>query len=113
MKTLSIVIAILFIATLTVHSQPAMNRQSGLVPDFDPKGISNVNTNGQNTHHPYSTRLDSMKQELQAHQKRIHSKKTVLSTGEITVDITQTWSSGVWVNSSLDSIITNSYGEQL
>ena len=90
-----------------------MNRQSGIVPDFGPKGIPGPNSKGQNANHAFNTRLDSMKQEFQAHQKRIHSKKTVLSTGEITVDITQTWSGGAWVNSSLDSIITNSYGEQL
>lgn len=112
MKTLSFILSILFSSVLTVHSQPAMGKQVRIQSTFDPKGILGLNPKEQNSVTVCNSRSDSIQRTLQAHQTKTQSKKITLSTGKIIVHITQTWNIG-WVNSEMDSAITNSFGEVL
>ena len=112
MKTLPIVLAILFIATLTVYSQPAMNTQSGTAPDFDPERNSRFESQWARCRSCFQYTIGFNQTEITSFPET-HSFKenNPFQWTDLSVDLTQTWSSSVWVNSVLDSIITNSYGE--
>jgi len=113
MKIGHLFVGILFITTFTVHSQPTINAQKGSFSDTGLKAIPGLNRNWQNPASAFMSRLDSILRTMPARPTQIHSKKIILSDGEITVDLIQTWNDTVWVNSELDSSVNNLFGEPI
>jgi len=111
MKTVRCFLGMLFIISVPLHSQPARKIPPEMFSDAVLKGTLNLDPQGNKPASACSTRLDSIKKTLPDHQSQIHSKKIILTTGDIIIDITQSWNDSVWVNSEMDSTLTNSRGE--
>src|SRR5271169_4212091 len=65
---------------------------------------------GVNSNQTFATPMDSIVEKLLAHQKQIRSKKSVISNGQIVVDVNQNWNDTGWVNSSRDITIYDANG---
>src|SRR5271169_1186311 len=68
---------------------------------------------GVNSNQTFATPMDSIVEKLLAHQKQIRSKKSVISNGQIVVDIQQNWNDTGWVNFSNESSIYDSHGNEV
>ena len=88
-----------------------MSEEYPKVPDFLPKGFPGFDVNGTHPNPVSATSIDSVKKRVLAGQTKIHSKKTILSNGQVVVEIYQTWADSVWVNSTKDSSTSDSHGE--
>lgn len=114
MKTkILLFVAFLVIAACPTHSQTSIPNQFERTIDILRNQYPMGQLYRQYGNQSFSMSVNSIKERLLAHQKQILSKNTVLSAGEIVVDIYQTWKNNGWVNSGKDSTTADSLGHTI
>ena len=93
-----------------VDKHPVVNLGYPTLPDSHLKGVPRFDFSAKEAIHFFSTPMDSIKIKLLGRKRQIHSKSIVLSNGKIVVHINQSWNDSVWVNSTKDSVTTDSHG---
>ena len=102
--TAFIFVSVLLIAVSAVHAQTT-------IPHHYARTFENQ-FYGVRPNQTFATPIDSIKQVLFDHQTQTHSKKTVLSNGQIVIDVHQTWEVNRWLNFSKDSSTYNVNGHE-
>ena len=97
-------VTVLLIVVCTVHSQTT-------IPHHYARTLDNQ-FHGVHPNQTFATPVDSIIEKLLAHQKQIRSKNTVLSGGQVVIELTETWNNSSWVISSKDSSTYDANGNR-